>query len=226
MNGISNVDTKILDQLGLKGSPEKVVSEGEKQRNEFLKLFMAQLKNQDPLEPQDGSEMIGQLAQFSTVEGIQNLQKSFDNLAGALQSSQTLQATSLIGKKIQIASNNNNLTEDGSIYGTIELPRSVADLYLTVEDTTGKLIDRVPLGTHAAGDLDFVWHGKDYEGNPVPPGKYVFKAQALIDGKPESFNTFMFANVDSVSIDRAANNVYLNVAGFGTLTMDQVKKIS
>src|SRR5471030_2845223 len=95
-SGIQGVN---LSEIGLHSPID--LGKGKTEKNEFLQLFVAQLKNKNPLEPQDGSDFLGQLAQFSTVEGIKNMESAFNKIADSLNSTQALQATSLVGKKVQ-----------------------------------------------------------------------------------------------------------------------------
>ncbi len=219
--GLGNVN---LQELGLR-SPV-TIEKDKTEKNEFLQLFVAQLKNQNPLEPQDGSDFLAQLAQFSTVEGIKNMESAFTKIADSLNSSQAMQATSLVGKKVQVKTDVGLHLPGSKVSGAIELPRAVNDLVLEVQDPYGQVIKRYDLNAQSKGDLAFNWDGTDENGNPVPAGAYRFVAKAHIDGTLNQFDTYIASNVDSVTINKNGQPMTLNVSGFGKVSINDIKTIS
>ncbi len=189
----------------------------------FLELMIAQMENQDPLNPQEGGEFLAQLAQFSTVEGIEKLNNQFDTLAGQLRSSQALQATALVGRKVGVPTSFGTLTESG-LSGTIQLPESTTNLRLDVFSPTGQIVQQIALGSASAGEVPFNWNGFDNAGNQLPPGQYQVKAYAAIDGEQEQVGTRMGANVNSVTIN-GDGSLTLNVAGVGPVDFSTVNEL-
>lgn len=213
-----------LQELGLR-SPV-TVEKDKTEKNEFLQLFVAQLKNQNPLEPQDGADFLAQLAQFSTVEGIKNMETAFNRIADSLNSSQAMQATNLVGKKVHVRTDVGLHLPGNKITGSIELPRAVNDLVLEVQDETGRVVNSYDLNAQSKGDLAFGWDGMDSNGNAVPSGVYRFVAKAHVDGVLNQFDTYIAANVDSVTINKNGQPMTLNVSGFGKVSVNDIKTIS
>jgi flagellar basal-body rod modification protein FlgD len=213
-----------LSEIGLH-SPVNVEKE-KTEKNEFLQLFVAQLRNQNPLDPQDGADFLGQLAQFSTVEGIKNMESAFNKIADSLNSSQALQATSLVGKKVQVRTDAGLYMEGNKLAGAIEVPTAVSDLALNVYNDVGQLVKTYHINGAQKGDVAFAWDGLDENGNAMPSGVYRFEAKGSIDGKTTQFDTFVASNVDSVTINKNGQPMMLNVSGFGKVSINDIKTIS
>ncbi len=110
-------------------------------RSEFLQLMIAQLKNQDPLDPQNNGEFLSQLAQFSSLESMQNLEKGFDRLSTSLTSGTALQAASLVGREVVVAGDTARLGTDG-ISGQVQVPAGARQVSIDVIDATGTSIGK------------------------------------------------------------------------------------
>lgn len=193
----------------------------------FLKLLVAQMSSQSPLEPQTNGEFISQMAQFGTVDGIKNIQELLAGVLNqSLQSNQALQASALVGRRVLVPMNEAQLTAGKAVDGMVELPGSVADLNIGIYNQQGELVKQINLGTQAGGDVRFSWDGLTSSGEQAPAGKYVIKAEGAFAGKGRQFNTYLSANVDSVTLNRNTGSPTLNVAGVGSVTLDQVKEIS
>ena len=190
----------------------------------FLELMVAQLNNQDPLNPQENGEFIAQLAQFSTVEGIENLNNTVDSMSTSLQSSQALQASALVGRKVHVLSDKTYLAPEGEITGTIKLDSSTTNLTLNISNGAGVLVDQIEMGSQVAGDIRFEWGGQDADGVPYPAGDYFFNASANVNGTPEQIDIALSANVDSVSIN-PDRSVLLNIQGRGAVPLLDVEEI-
>lgn len=220
MNEISQTNNPFLQELSLK----PVKKQNELDKNAFLKLMVTQLNNQDPLNPQDNGEFISQLAQFSSVEGIQNLNSTFKVMAASMQSSQALQASALVGRTVHIDSDTSYLADTGVVTGTIALDSSTTNLILSITNQAGELVDQVELGSHTRGDIRFQWNGMDKQGARLPSGAYRFKAEAVVGGQAQQMAMALSANVDSVSI-RPDRSIVLNLAGRGPVPLLDVKEI-
>ena len=193
-------------------------------KNAFLELMVAQLNNQDPLNPQENGEFIAQLAQFSSVEGIDNLNSTVEVMSSSLQSSQALQASALVGRTVHVKSDSSYLAPEGEITGAIKLNSSAANLTLNISNSAGVLVDQVELGSQAAGDIRFAWNGKDGNGVPYASGEYFFRAEASTGGLAQDIDVSLSANVDSVSIN-PDRSVLLNIAGKGAIPLLDVEEI-
>lgn len=192
-------------------------------KNQFLELMIAQLEHQDPLNPQEGGEFIAQLAQFSSVEGIENLNSSVNSAVSSFRSSQALQATSMIGRTVQIETSTGVLNSSGVMAGSYELPLDSQKVQIDIKNGSGQLVRQLYVGPQSKGSLAFEWDGKDADGNAAPAGLYEIDAQAVIGGETVGLTTFIDGNVDSVTMQ--GNGLALNVGGIGSVSVDKVREI-
>jgi flagellar basal-body rod modification protein FlgD len=170
-------------------------------KDAFLQLLVTQLKNQNPLDPQDNSEFVAQLAQFSSLEGITTLNDTVSGLASSYSSSQAL------------------------LNGTVVVPTSVAAATVKINNSEGKTIRTLELGSQSAGNTSFIWDGKDDAGAVAPAGTYTFGATATIDSKATSLITYLPATVNSVTISQTGGELMLNLAGMGSVALSKVQTI-
>lgn len=201
----------------------------------FLELMITQLENQNPLDPQDNSEFVAQLAQFSSVEGIDRLNNSFDSFASNFISNQALQATSLVGSSVAVVGNTAILNEGSYVGGSISVPESTGDLTINIYSDTGALVDSIPLGAQPSGDLVFRWDGSrvelngqliDWESeNPIASGNLSFEAISTQADSSESLTMALTANVNSVTVD-SNNELILNLAGIGPVSINDVTQFN
>ena len=193
----------------------------------FLELMVTQMRNQNPLDPQKNSEFVAQLAQFSSVEGLDKLNKTMDSFVGSfensLQSNQALQASAMVGRFVKVNSETSYLGTDGLIAGTIDVPQSTDDLKIKIYNDKGELVAEELLGEATAGPMDFVWDGTSGE-QKLPAGNYTFEAYGNFGGDDVQLNTALSHNVDSVSVG-ANGAVSLNVAGVGAVPIAAVREI-
>src|SRR5258705_1996706 len=126
---------------------------------DFFDLMTTQLKNQDPSKPLDSTQLFSQLAQFSTVAGIQDLQTSFSQFATAMKSNEALQATALVGRQALVAGDTGVLSQAGSISGVVDLQQDTGDLHIGIYDANGQLVRRLDLGAQKTGSKQFTWDG-------------------------------------------------------------------
>lgn len=224
---MANVDFNALQNLGLTQAEQvkKTNDEGDLGQGDFLKLMVTELNNQDPLEPMDNSDFLGQIAQFSAVTGIDDLQTSFADFASSLSSDQALQASSLIGRSVYAPLSEGVLDEVGTIEGELTLPVSSGDVSVKISDASGQLIRNISLGTQSAGPVPFSWDGKMENGQRAPAGGYVVAAQARIDGQNFELDTNLLAEVDSVTLAGAGNGLQLNLSGLGSVSFSDVSRI-
>lgn len=218
--------TSPLDALSL---DNRVGAEDEAKKNElgqnaFLELMITQLSNQDPLSPQEGAEFVAQLAQFSSVEGIQNLNTTVNDLAGSFRSSQALQASALVGRSVRVPTDVAELAAGQAVQGSVDLPLTTNQLQIDVYDPVGQLISQRDLGPQVAGDVDFSWDGIKTDGGQAEPGEYQIRASAMIEGENTELVTHMNANINSVTLGQGSE-VTLNVAGVGPVALADVKEL-
>lgn len=222
MTDVSGIGANALfDDLAIKDTPK----EQELGRDEFLKLLVAQLENQDPMNPQENGEFVAQLAQFSSLEEAQNLSKSFDGFAANFQSSQHLQATSLVGRPVHVASDTTLLGNDGAISVLAEIPVQADGATLSVYNSSGGLVDNFDLGAVQPGRNEFVWTGENAGGERYPAGVYRFEVNTSDEGIAQRAPIFLSSNVNSVTIE-PGGSLTLNLAGIGPTPMSDVIQIN
>ncbi|MGI3130084.1 flagellar hook assembly protein FlgD [Halopseudomonas pachastrellae] len=223
---ISSVSTgaSALDQYQI--DSDRFATGDELGKDQFLELLVAQMNNQDPLSPQENGEFIAQLAQFSTVEGIGNLNTSMESLLSGYQSSQALQASSMVGRTVIVPADQAVVDTTAGLEGQLALQQSSTNVFVNIYDKAGSLVKTINMGSQEAGMLDFTWDGTDSSGNLAEPGIYTVEAMASIDGKNTQMATLLPANVDSVSIGAGSSGeMLLNVAGLGSISLSNVYAI-
>lgn len=200
-------------------------SSSELGKNEFMDLMLAQLKNQNPLEPQDNGEFISQLAQFSSLEEMQKLSSTVNDVVGQFRSTQALQASAMVGKTVMAPSDIGVLGVEGEVKGSIEVPASTGGLRLSIQNRSGELVRQIDLGNSPAGVKSFSWDGQDGNGNALPPGPYKMVAEASYPEGTVQLSTMVSANVDSVSLGQSGS-ITLNLAGMGSIALSDVRQIN
>ena len=193
---------------------------------DFLKLLTQQLSMQDPSKPVDNDTMISQMASFSTVEGISQMTAQFEDLNSVMTSSQALQASTLVGQKVLIPSNESYQLEGDGIDGVVSLPQSMGGLTLRVENSAGELIKTISMANVPAGNNDFSWDGTDEYGKPVPTGEYKISATGLVEGEQQELAVSTYGHVASVSLGNTANGVILNLRGLGNISLNDVLAVA
>ena len=192
-------------------------------QEDFLKLLMTQLQNQDPMEPMDNGEFMGQMAQFSTVQGVTEMGESIDGLVSIYQGQQMSANASMIGKKALVDGNWAQL-EGGKLAGAIDLTTAANDLRVDVKSETGELMASIGLGSKMAGTQEFSWDGIKQDGTTAPEGNYYLSASAVRDGQSTVPAMQVYGTVNSVQMK--GGEVTLNVSGQGNVSFNSVKRIS
>jgi flagellar basal-body rod modification protein FlgD len=190
----------------------------------FLELMIAQMENQDPLAPESNSEFVAQLAQFSTVEGLENLNDSVGGMAGAFRQSLALQASTLVGRSVRVVADGARYDGVAPVAGSAVLAASTPELRVTVADAAGNVVRTLQLGARPAGEARFAWDGTSDAGLPLPAGRYLLQAEARGADGLEPVPVEVGANVDSVTLT-AGGQIVLNVDGVGPVPMAEVREI-
>jgi flagellar basal-body rod modification protein FlgD len=213
-----------LARLGLTNRQTAERTENELGQEDFMTLMIAQFRNQDPFEPMDNGEFLGQLAQFGAVDGIDRLNTSFSGLRDSIYSDQALQAANLVGHEVLARSDTAYLPESGNLSGAIELAASAQNVQVDILGPAGQLVQRLELGEQPPGLVRFDWNGLSDELEEAPAGDYRIEARVIRGSSIEGVETLVNARVDSVSLGGPAG-LTLNVAGGQTLTMNQIRRI-
>lgn len=193
--------------------------------NDFIALMTTQMKNQDPTKPQDSTEFIAQLAQFSTVSGVSQMNTSISSLMDQLKGSQALNATSLVGKSVLVDANQMSLKQGQAVAGEIATPSVTSNVKVVVTDSSGQVVRELQV-SNMGDKTSFNWDGMDQDGNPVRAGTYSFKAIGSVAGKSTSLSTSVVSKVSSVTIDPTNNVLQLNTDSVGSVSLSDVKQVS
>jgi flagellar basal-body rod modification protein FlgD len=200
--------------------PDKVEEMG---KDAFLKLLVAQLQNQDPLDPMENGEFVAQLAQFSSLEGIKNLGVSVDGMAANMTSMQNLSTSSLIGRYVLVDGNGFELSEDVAVTIGYSIEENAAKVKISIYDELGRQVRQVELGKTEFGQHALVWDGTADDGALMPPGRYNFNVTAEnAEGDGLEVAKYATGIVKSVSFDNGA--AMISVGG-RLITQDNIKEI-
>lgn len=191
-------------------------------QDRFLKLLVTQMKNQDPLNPLDNAQVTSQMAQLSTVSGINKLNDSVGALSSMFQSNQLLQASGMIGRGV-LAEGSGLKLSGGNAIGGIDLPQAADKVVVTVTNPAGQVLQTVDLGAQNAGVVSFQWDGATDSGGKAADGAYQFSVKASQGGKAITAATLSLGVVNSVSVD--SQGISLNADGLGALALSQIKQI-
>lgn len=205
-----------LDQLQGKTSASSAASavaagaQTAKEASErFLKLLVTQLQNQDPMNPVDNAQMTSQMAQISTVSGVEKLNLTVEKLNGQFVQMQAVQGAGLIGKEVLLAGNRLSVV-DGVPQASFELPSAASRVKVEVLSPAGRLVDTLNLPTAAAGRHDIDWPaGKALD----DPGSYRFRVTAMSGSTQIEATTLMRDRVDAVNTGGTSLTVELERSG-------------
>ncbi len=223
MNDINGIGAGVFNELSIDNKKEKAES-NELGQSAFLELMITQMNNQNPLDPQENSEFVAQLAQFSTVEGIDKMNNSLSSMASSFQSSQALQASAMVGRDVLVENDVALLKNSGGdINALTELPGSTSDLLFNVYNQSGSLVRTFLMGPQEAGSVEVPWDGMDSSGNLLPAGGYRVEALAFYEGEQLAMPTYTNTNVNSVTLGQGG--ITLNLNGVGPVPVSSVREI-
>jgi len=165
----------------------------------FLTLLVAQLNNQDPLNPVDNSQLTSQMAQISTVTGIGNLNTSVNQLMTQMQQSSTIQSAQLAGHTVMVQGSTIEAPtgSSGGVAG-ISLPSAAQNVTVQISDSSGQVVRTLQLGSQPAGFTNFVWDGGTDAGGTAAAGSYTFQVSATASGGTVQASTFAAQTVVGV----------------------------
>jgi flagellar basal-body rod modification protein FlgD len=189
----------------------------------FLKLLVTQLNNQDPLNPLDNAELTSQLAQMSTVSGIEKLNTAFQSLLAQSGSSQVLQSASLIGHSVLVPGNGLVLEQGAAVPFAVELPQGADSVKVTVTDAAGNTVRSFDLGALPQGVKTLSWDGKSDGGVQLADGAYTVNVAAYSGDSRMTATALTYAGVASVS--QGGNGVALDLGAGRKAALSEVRLI-
>lgn len=219
------INLSALTGNGVGQTSDSSKKQGEIGQEDFLKLMVTQLKNQDPFSPMENGEFLAQIAQFTTATGIQDMQQSFNSFSSNIATQQALQASGLVGRDVLVQSEVGYLPDDGSLTGSLQLPRKLENCTVSIYSESGALLREIPLGAQEAGEVPFSWDGKGENGQPLPAGRYVVSATTMVEGEEMALDTYTSAQVQSVTLNTGGQSPTLSLAGIGEVSLSSVNRI-
>jgi flagellar basal-body rod modification protein FlgD len=229
----NNTSSNITDLMStMNAKPPAATDSVQADTDKFMTLLVTQLKNQDPLNPLDNAQVTSQLAQLQTVTGVNKLNTTLESLKASYQSSESMQATNLIGHGVLVEGSGVTLVDGKAILG-VELPADADSVQLAITDKTGKVVQTMDLGAQKAGILPLAWDGVPdpknlgSDGKPVvlPNGQYTFTVVAKKGGDElKDTKALAFDSVLSVTTN-SADGVKLNLPVKGSVTLADIKQV-
>ncbi|AOB31038.1 flagellar basal body rod modification protein [Bordetella sp. H567] len=199
-------------------------------QDQFLTLLVAQMNNQDPLNPMDNYQLTSQLAQISTVQGVQDLKSVMQTISSQVDLGQSMDAVSMIGKHVLFPGNSLKVDTDAATGTRVMTPVGVDvqadahDVVVKISDSTGRVVRTMDLGAQDAGIVAPNWDGKDDSGNTMPDGKYTFTVAATDqNGNAVAADALTYGQVGGVSY--STQGVRLDLGLAGQVSMLDVRKV-
>ena len=194
-------------------------------RSNFMTMLVTQLKNQDPLNPLDNSQMTSQLAQINTLSGIEELNKTLQSITGQIDASQSLQAAALIGREVLVPGDRVSVGNTGQTtpFG-IDLASAADQVKVSIYDNAGNLVRQFDLGAQEAGVQSFSWDGSLDAGGTAAAGTYKVAVAATTDGKAQDATVLTYGQVGSIANSSSGPLLDLG-AILGQVSLQSVRQI-
>lgn len=219
MTTVNNVSSDVLATMN-GGSSTKGVAQSE--QDKFMTLLVTQMKNQDPLNPLDNAQMTSQLAQLSTLSGIEKLNATMESFISGFQSGQALHAANMIGRAVLVPGEETSLVEGKAVFG-VELDGAADKVTVNIKDADGNLVHTLDLGPQEAGVIPLAWNGKTADDETLADGRYKIEVVATRGSDIMQGKALTFGEVMSVSV--GPQGIKLNLMGAGEASMADVRQI-
>ena len=194
-------------------------------QGDFIALMTAQMKNQDPFEPVDNTQMVAQMAQFSSLSGISEMSSTLKSISEKLGATSTGDALAYVGKTVLTEGKTAYPRTSGGFAGAVELDGAATAVNLTISNANGETLKTVNLGAQAAGTVSYDWDGSTDSGEAAGDGPFTVTANARADNKGVTSRTLVWAPVTSVSMPTGADPV-LTLPGIGQVKPSAVRSIA
>ncbi len=219
-SGASSATQALLDSTN--GVAVKTKSTSSDAQDRFLKLLTTQLKNQDPLNPMDNAQMTSQLAQISTVDGIEKLNATLQKLVASSLDDEVLQAAALVGHQVMVAGSVLQLGDNGAI-GGLQLDAAADQVSVTIKDLNGLVMRTLDLGDLDAGMHNFKWDGMTDAGVAAVNGNFGIEVAAKRGSEKVAASALQLGAVSN--INRSTQGITLNLGNLGLVRLGDVKQI-
>lgn len=220
MTSIQNVSQDLMATMN--GAAKGGATQVEDAQNRFMTLLVAQMRNQDPLNPLDNAQVTSQLAQLSTVSGIDKLNVTLQSLQASYHASQSMQAANMIGHGVLVPGEDMELTDGKAVLG-VELEGEADSVKIKILNAAGEPVHVLDLGAQKAGVVPAAWDGALADDEQAEDGSYTIEVDAVRNGEKVGASALSFGIVNSVST--SAQGVKLNVPGLGAVNMNDIREI-
>lgn len=197
---------------------------GTMDQGDFLKLMTAQLKNQDPFAPVDNSQMVAQMAQFSSLAGISEMNTTLKAMAAKLNAGTATDAMSYVGKTVLAPGGVAYGRTSGGLAGAVELDGEATNVSVTISDANGLTLRTMDLGATRAGTIEYEWDGKTASGADAGTGPFNIGVLARKGNTSVAARNLAWAPVAAVAIP-ASGPAQLTLPGLGQIPVTAVRKI-
>lgn len=192
-------------------------------QSDFLKLMTAQMKNQDPFSPVDNTQMVAQMAQFSSLAGISEMSTTLKAIQDKLSGTTGADAASYIGRSVLTAGNTAYARTTGGLAGAIELPGAATDVTVSISGPDGSLLKTMSLGPQEQGSVGYDWDGKLSDGTTAGAGPFTVQVIAKNGNATIPSTGLVWAPVQSVST--TGGTLKLSLPGIGDIGADDIRQI-
>ncbi|MEZ7277774.1 LfgD [Pseudoalteromonas sp. CO302Y] len=195
------------------------VNSAEEMSTMFLELLVAQISNQNPLQPMDGTEYVSQLAEFSNVESLQSIKNntsaSLDNSSSML----VLEATNLVGETVTVPADVVALEKEGKVSGLVNLSTPADSVTVQLYDSNGQLVEEKQLAYSGVGSLNFEFDEQD-------AGGYSINAFSTTNGVSQRLTPWLNGEVERVSVGSSSDDILLQVDGLGNFALTDINQVA
>ena len=215
----------ILNKLGINSNEEaKNKKKDSLGQADFLKLMTTQLQNQDPFSPMDNGDFIAQMAQFSTVTGITEINNNLSNIGSKLEPNRVATAAQFLGHSVLVPGKRVSPDDKGEIHGVVDLPASSTDVGLTFTNSSGEVVKTIELGAQNKGLIGFSW-------TDIPDSikklneKLSIQAFAGNKNASDGVSTAVYNKVIAASAPKESEDVILELKDFGEVSASKAIKL-
>ncbi|MDF0535741.1 flagellar hook capping FlgD N-terminal domain-containing protein [Shewanella sp. A32] len=195
-----------------------IASNGSDLSNMFLNLLVAQISHQNPLNPQDGTQFVSQLAQFSSLESLQSIKQNTADTQTSLNTLQVLDATKLVGTEVNVQTGTQVLEQQGNIKGQVNLSAAADSVTAQLYNADGELIEQQQLPYSGQGTLNFQFDDQD-------AGAYTVKVYAQSNGLSTNLQPWLSGQVERVSVGNSVDDILLQVNGLGNFNLSDINQL-
>lgn len=216
----------MMDSLSSISSSPELVTIGKEilGKNDFLRLLITQMRYQNPWEPVSNTEFTAQLAQFSSLEQLYNVNNNLRHLQTVQSSLSHAQALGFIGKEVKALGNFVELKNGASEDLLLELPTEAKEMVIKIHTSEGSLVRTIDMGAQPAGERAFHWDGKDVQGNKLSDGLYIFSISAKdVKGESLEIPSYVKGKVTGIHLD---NGMVHLLVGKRKVSFSQVVQVS